>query len=34
MLPVDSGGDPDWDYMDVYVSRLVKEMHARVDNLI
>ena len=34
MLPVDSGGDPDWDYMDVYVSRLVKEMHARANNLI
>ncbi|WP_294649640.1 restriction endonuclease subunit S [uncultured Rothia sp.] len=34
MLPVDLGGDPDWDYMDAYASRLVKEMHARADNLM
>ena len=34
MLPVDLEGDPDWDYMDVYASRLVKEMLARADNLM
>ena len=33
MLPVDSGGDPDWDYMDSHMSKIMDESRVRVDSL-
>lgn len=33
MLPVDSVGEPNWDYMDIYMSKLIQESEASLENL-